>query len=160
MTYICVILVSIDVPRFWIELMLLNWVIFKDYFYTLYDNFFFLNLRYNVSRYLSIQNAIACFPNSWGILMYRFVTSNVTMSVLGSIFYIIFIYIYIYIYITWWCLWFWVLCFTHSSDSHWDHHVTWIIFKIPTYTYIYIYIYTHTHTCIYIYIYLWIYLVC
>ena len=36
--------------------------------------------------YLSIQNEMACFPNSWGILLYRFVTSNVAMSVLGSIF--------------------------------------------------------------------------
>ena len=29
---------------------------------------------------------MACFPNSVGILLYRFVMSNVTMSVLGSIF--------------------------------------------------------------------------
>ena len=29
---------------------------------------------------------MASFANSWGILLYRFVTSNVTKSVLGSIF--------------------------------------------------------------------------
>ena len=29
---------------------------------------------------------MACFLNSWGILLHRFVTSNVAMSVLGSIF--------------------------------------------------------------------------
>ena len=47
---------------------------------------FLLNLGCNVSEYLSIQNEMACFPNSRGILLYRFVTSNVTLSVLGSIF--------------------------------------------------------------------------
>ena len=36
--------------------------------------------------YLSIQNAIVCFPNTLGILLYMFVTSNVSMSVLGSLF--------------------------------------------------------------------------
>ena len=45
-----------------------------------------LNLGYNVSGYLSVQNEMACFPNSWGILLYKFVTLNVTMSVLVSIF--------------------------------------------------------------------------
>ena len=45
-----------------------------------------LNLWCNVSGYLSIQNEMAYFPNSWGILLYRFVTPNVAMSVLGSIF--------------------------------------------------------------------------
>ena len=40
---------------------------------------FLLNLGCNVSVYLSIQNEI-CFPNSRGILLYRFVTSNVTIS--------------------------------------------------------------------------------
>ena len=43
-----------------------------------------LNLGCNVSGYLSIQNEMACFPNSWVILLYRFVMSN--MNVLGSIF--------------------------------------------------------------------------
>ena len=47
---------------------------------------FLLNLGFNVSRYLFMQNEMACFPNSWGILLYRSVTSNVAMSVLGSIF--------------------------------------------------------------------------
>ena len=47
---------------------------------------FWLNLGCYVSGCLSIQNEMACFPNSWGILLYRFVTSNVAMSVLGSIF--------------------------------------------------------------------------
>ena len=47
---------------------------------------FLLNLGCNVSEYLSIQNVVACFPNSWRILLYKFVTSNVTMSVPGSIF--------------------------------------------------------------------------
>ena len=46
---------------------------------------FLLNLCCNVSGYLSIQNMMAYFPNSWGILLYRFVTSNVAMSVLGLI---------------------------------------------------------------------------
>ena len=30
----------------------------------------------NMSGYLSIQNEVAFFPNSWEILLYRFVTSN------------------------------------------------------------------------------------
>ena len=47
---------------------------------------FFLNLRFNVPGYLSIQNEMASFLNLWGILLCRFVTSNVTMSVLGSVF--------------------------------------------------------------------------
>ena len=47
---------------------------------------FLLNLVCNVSVYLSIQNEMACFPSSCGILLYMFATSNVTMSVLGSIF--------------------------------------------------------------------------
>ena len=47
---------------------------------------FLLNIGCNVSGCLSIQNEMAYFPNSWGILLYRFVTSNVAMSVLGSIF--------------------------------------------------------------------------
>ena len=47
---------------------------------------FLLNLGCNVSGYLFIQNEMACFPNSWGILQYRFLISNVAMSVLGSIF--------------------------------------------------------------------------
>ena len=59
-------------------------VIVKDYFYTLYDNFL-LNLGCNVSGCLSIQNEITCFSNSLGLLLNRFVTSNVAMSVLGSI---------------------------------------------------------------------------
>ena len=42
-----------------------------------------LNLGCNVSGYLSIQNEMAYFPNSWKILLNRFVTSNVTMSVSG-----------------------------------------------------------------------------
>ena len=46
-----------------------------------------INLGCNISRYFSIQNEMACFPNSWGILPYRFVTSNVTISVLGTDFY-------------------------------------------------------------------------
>ena len=41
----------------------------------------------NVSGYLSIRNEMACFPNSLGVLLYRFVMSNVTVSVVGSIFY-------------------------------------------------------------------------
>ena len=47
---------------------------------------FFLNLGCNVSGYLSIQNEMTCFPNSWGILLYRFVTSNIAMNILGSFF--------------------------------------------------------------------------
>ena len=47
---------------------------------------FLLNLGCNVSRYLSIQNEMAYFLNSWGILLNWSVTSNVTMSVSGSIF--------------------------------------------------------------------------
>ena len=47
---------------------------------------FLLNLGCNVSGYLSIQNEMACFPNSLGILLHRFVTSNVTMTVSGSMF--------------------------------------------------------------------------
>ena len=47
---------------------------------------FLLNLRCIVSGYLSIQNEMTCFPNSWGILLYGFVTPNGAMSVLGSIF--------------------------------------------------------------------------
>ena len=47
---------------------------------------FLLNLWCNVSGYFSIQNEMACFPNSWGILLFRFVMSNVTMSVSESIF--------------------------------------------------------------------------
>ena len=46
---------------------------------------FLLNLGCNMPGYLSTQNEMACFPNSWGILLYRFVTSNVVMNVLGSI---------------------------------------------------------------------------
>ena len=48
---------------------------------------FLLNLGCSVSECLSIQNEMVCFPNSWGILLYRFVKSNVAMSVLGSIFF-------------------------------------------------------------------------
>ena len=48
-----------------------------------------LNLAGNMSGYLSIRNAMAYLPNSLGILLHRFGTSNVTIS----------IYIYIYIYI-------------------------------------------------------------
>ena len=44
---------------------------------------FLLNLGCYVSGYLSVQNEMACFPNSWGILLYRFVTSYVAMRVLG-----------------------------------------------------------------------------
>ena len=40
----------------------------------------------NGSGNLSIQNEMDCFPNSWGMLLYKFVTSNVAMCVLGSIF--------------------------------------------------------------------------
>ena len=47
---------------------------------------FLLDFGYNVSGYLSIQNKMACFLNSWRILLYRFVTSNVAITVLGSIF--------------------------------------------------------------------------
>ena len=36
-----------------------------------------------MSGCLSIQNEMACFPNSLRILLYRFVISNVAMSVLG-----------------------------------------------------------------------------
>ena len=39
-----------------------------------------------MSEYLSIQNKMACFLNSWGISLYRLVTSNVASGVLGSIF--------------------------------------------------------------------------
>ena len=45
-----------------------------------------LNIGCNVSGYLSTQYKMACFPNLLGILRYRFVTSNVTMSVSGLIF--------------------------------------------------------------------------
>ena len=48
---------------------------------------FLLNLGCNVSGRLSIPNEIDCFPNSCGILVHRFVTSDVAMSVLGSIFF-------------------------------------------------------------------------
>ena len=41
---------------------------------------------YHISGYFSIQNEMACFPNSWGILLYWFVALNVTMGVSGSIF--------------------------------------------------------------------------
>ena len=47
---------------------------------------FLLNIVCNMSGYLFVQNEMACFPNSWGILLYRFGMSNVTMNVLGSIF--------------------------------------------------------------------------
>ena len=47
---------------------------------------FLLILVCNISGYLSIKYELACFPNSWGILLYRFMTSNVAMSVLESIF--------------------------------------------------------------------------
>ena len=47
---------------------------------------FLLNLGCNMLGYLSFQNEMACFPSSWGILIYRFVMLNVAMSVLGSIF--------------------------------------------------------------------------
>ena len=47
---------------------------------------FLLNRECNVSGYLFVQNEMACFLNSWEILLYRFVMSNVAMSVLGSIF--------------------------------------------------------------------------
>ena len=48
--------------------------------------YFLLNLGCNFSGYLSIQNEMAYFPNLWGILLYRFMASNVVISVLGSIF--------------------------------------------------------------------------
>ena len=48
---------------------------------------FLPNLVFSVSGYFSIQNESACFPNSWWILMYRFVTSNVIMSVSESVFF-------------------------------------------------------------------------
>ena len=57
---------------------------------------FLLNLGFNVSGYLSIQNEMACFPNSWGILLYRFVTLNVAMSEFGSIFFLVYIYIFFF----------------------------------------------------------------
>ena len=47
---------------------------------------FWLNIGCSVSGGLSVQNEMACFPNSRGILLYRFVTSNVSMSWLGSFF--------------------------------------------------------------------------
>ena len=84
--YFGTILVPIAVPRVWIivnviELELLLRIISMPSMIN-----FLLNLGCNVSGYLSIQNEMACFPNSWGILLYRFVMSNMAMSVLGSIF--------------------------------------------------------------------------
>ena len=85
--YVGTILVPIAVPSVWIYLMLLNW---KELLLRINSKpsmiKFSLNLECNVSGCLSIQNEKACFPNSWGILLYRFVTSNVAMRVLGSIF--------------------------------------------------------------------------
>ena len=48
---------------------------------------FLLNLGCNVSGYFSFQNKMACFPVSRGILLYRFVMSNVTMNVLVPVFF-------------------------------------------------------------------------
>ena len=65
--------------------MLLNWkeLLLKIIFIPSMLSFFLLNLVSTVSGYLSTQNEIACFPNSWGILLYRLLTSNVAMSVLA-----------------------------------------------------------------------------
>ena len=46
---------------------------------------FLLNLGCSILGYLSIQNEIAFIPNSWDILLYKFILSNVTMRVLKSI---------------------------------------------------------------------------
>ena len=67
--------------------MLLNWKEFLLRISSLPSVInFLLNLGCNVSRYLSIENEMDCFPNSWGILLYKFVTSNVTLSESESIF--------------------------------------------------------------------------
>ena len=47
---------------------------------------FLLNLGCNVSGYFSPQNEMATFLNSWEILLYRFIMSNITMSVSGLVF--------------------------------------------------------------------------
>ena len=67
--------------------MLLNWKeLLLRIIYISYMIHFLLNLGCNIYVYLSIQNEMDFYPNSWGILLYRFVTSNVAMSVLGSFF--------------------------------------------------------------------------
>ena len=67
--------------------MLLNWKeLFLRIIYIPSMIYFLLKLGCNVPGYLSIRNEMACFPNSWGILLHWFVTSNVAMSVLGSFF--------------------------------------------------------------------------
>ena len=81
------ILVPIAVPSVWIQLMSLNWKELLLRIISIPSNIkILLNLGRNLSWCLSIQNEIACFLNSWGILRYRFVTSNVAISVQGSIF--------------------------------------------------------------------------
>ena len=82
--YVGTILVLMAVPRVWIQLMSLN---SKELLLRIISIpsviIFLLNLGCNVSGYLSIHNEMACFLNSWGILLYRFVTSNVAMSMYG-----------------------------------------------------------------------------
>ena len=85
--YVGAIFVLIAVPNVWIELMLLNWKELLLRIISIPSMIkFLLNLGCNVSKCLSIQYEMACFANSWGMLLYRFVASNVAMSVLGSIF--------------------------------------------------------------------------
>ena len=57
-------------------------VIIKDFFYTLYDIFCQILGLMGLGIYLS-KMTMVCFPNLWGILLHRFVTPNVVMSVLG-----------------------------------------------------------------------------
>ena len=84
--YVGGILVPRAVPKVWIQLMILNWKELLMIISVPFMIIFLLNLGCNVSGYLSIQNEITCFPNSRGILLVTlFVTSNVTMSVLGPL---------------------------------------------------------------------------
>ena len=62
LAYVGAILVPIALPRILdiLNVIYLEGVIIKDYFYTLYDNFL-LNLGCNVPGYLSIQHEMVCF---------------------------------------------------------------------------------------------------
>ena len=85
--YFDAILVPIAVPRIWMSFILLNW---KELLFRISSISsvikFLLNILCNVTRYISMQIEMVCFPDSWEILLDRFVMSNVTMSVLGSVF--------------------------------------------------------------------------
>ena len=65
--------------------MLLNWKELLLRIISIPSIIFLLHPVCNISECLSIENEMACFPNSRVILLYWFVTSNVALSVLGSI---------------------------------------------------------------------------